>query len=65
MQLSEATEIMEVSGVEKVNAALQNGWKIIATNAVTSRRLGEHAFVVVCYTLGRTAPTSQGNTNDQ
>ena len=53
MQLSDAAEIKEVIGEAAANKALSDGWKLIASNPVTSLELGNHQYQVVCYTLGK------------
>lgn len=54
MQLHEAGEIREVFGPERVNAALIEGWKIIAVTTAT-RQAFDGPVMDVCYTLGKPA----------
>lgn len=67
MQLSDAVEIKEVFGVDAVNLALKDGWKLLAATSAhnTSQELD------VCYTLGKpraqhlTTPTEARFNNQQ
>jgi hypothetical protein len=57
MLLSDAVEVMEAFGTEKVNAALREGWKLLA--ATSAHRSTDQLDVL--YTLGRTAERAKGH----
>lgn len=52
MQISEAGEIVQAFGVDRVNELLGQGWKILA---VTTSTYGDskEGKVLPCYTLGK------------